>query len=442
MTHNLRGRIDRLSAVTLGIVVLLVGGCAAAAAATPVSSAVTVAGTVGGPGSSAVIAHPSGGVISKLLVHDGDSVAAGDVLFRLADNGLAKRQEALEQNHASTLVRLARLRAETRGADSFDLPTELRDGASSDTVQNALAVEREKFQTDRANLAANLAEIAIQSRASRRSITTLQAERARLTATSHSRTKPTAKPSPTASVGDTAAPAPTASTTAVPAPTASTEDTETDSRMAKIDSQIASQHDSLDQAASQANQLRSSARASALAEWESVRQDSAESQADIDQIDQQIQGLTVKAPISGVLTGSAVHVRGDVLGPAQAAMQIVSERGSAAFTARLPISDRQSVKPGQQVRIEFTSKNRLDHPALSGHVRQIAAAPQTSEAKSSSFYTVEIAVRSADIAGLPKTVQLNTGAPVQLYLSSGQQTILQYLVGPLVDRARLAFKEK
>lgn len=123
-------------------------------------------------------------------------------------------------------------------------------------------------------------------------------------------------------------------------------------------------------------------------------------------------------------------------------MLIVSKEGNASFTARLPISDRQSVKTNQQVRIEFTSKDQLDHPALSGRVRRIAAAPQTSEADSSSFYTVEIAVRSSDIARLPKTVQLNTGAPVQLYLSSGQQTILQYLIGPLVDRARLAFKEK
>lgn len=157
-------QINRLSAVTLGTVTLLVGGCAAAAAATPVSSAVTVAGTVGGPGSSAVIAHPSGGVIAKLFVHDGDTVDSGDVLFRLMDGGLSKRQKTLEENHVATLVRLARLRAEARGAESIELPEELRQDASSDVVQNALSVEREKLQTDRTNLDANLAEIATQTK--------------------------------------------------------------------------------------------------------------------------------------------------------------------------------------------------------------------------------------------------------------------------------------
>ena len=71
--------------VTLGFVTLflLIGGLGGWAATTDLSGAVLGSGTVVVAGSVKKIQHPTGGVIGKIFVKNGDRVKAGDILVRL-----------------------------------------------------------------------------------------------------------------------------------------------------------------------------------------------------------------------------------------------------------------------------------------------------------------------------------------------------------------------
>ena len=106
-------------ALSLGfgaIAVLVVGGIGWSVFAS-ISGAVIVSGWVASESRNQVVEHIDGGTVSAVLVRDGDTVAAGEVLLRF-DNVLPRSAEAiLRAQYAELVAQRNRLEAEFRSAD-------------------------------------------------------------------------------------------------------------------------------------------------------------------------------------------------------------------------------------------------------------------------------------------------------------------------------------
>jgi HlyD family secretion protein len=87
----------------LAVTILFVGGVGAWAAATSLAGAVIAAGTVVVESNVKKVQHQSGGIVGEILVREGDTVAAGDVVMR-PDETIARATLQLE---------LSRLRGES-----------------------------------------------------------------------------------------------------------------------------------------------------------------------------------------------------------------------------------------------------------------------------------------------------------------------------------------
>ena len=73
----------RLSAIGIGVIVITFGVLGTWAACAPLGSAVIGHGMVAVESNRQTIQHLEGGMIRKILVHEGDAVRAGQVLFEL-----------------------------------------------------------------------------------------------------------------------------------------------------------------------------------------------------------------------------------------------------------------------------------------------------------------------------------------------------------------------
>ena len=82
---NARQSIRRHLLITVVVVVLLVGGLGGWAATSEFSGAVIAQGQLVVDTSVKKVQHPTGGVVAELLVRDGHTVKAGDVVIRLDD---------------------------------------------------------------------------------------------------------------------------------------------------------------------------------------------------------------------------------------------------------------------------------------------------------------------------------------------------------------------
>ena len=136
-------------ALSLGfgaIAVLVVGGIGWSVFAS-ISGAVIVSGWVASESRNQVVEHIDGGTVSAVLVRDGDTVAAGEVLLRF-DDVLPRSEEAiLRAQYAELVAQRNRLEAEFRSADRVVWDVELAAlGTADSEVAEILSGQERLFR--------------------------------------------------------------------------------------------------------------------------------------------------------------------------------------------------------------------------------------------------------------------------------------------------------
>jgi multidrug efflux pump subunit AcrA (membrane-fusion protein) len=81
-------------------------------------------------------------------------------------------------------------------------------------------------------------------------------------------------------------------------------------------------------------------------------------------------------------------------------------------------------------------------PTLAGRVTQVSAdAVADEKSPTASFYLTRVEVSPAELAKVPD-VKLYPGMPVEAVILTGERTVLDYLVRPVLDSFAHAFKEQ
>ena len=145
MTGTEPPRLSARRPVLLGALglLLLFGGFGSWAVLANISGAIVSSGRVAVESNRQVVQHPDGGVVSEILVREGDRVAAGDVLVRLDPSELASSAEILRGQLQELEARSARLEAERDEAPTIAFPPELvRDAALRAGVADTLEGQR------------------------------------------------------------------------------------------------------------------------------------------------------------------------------------------------------------------------------------------------------------------------------------------------------------
>ena len=113
------GRTVRFGMAAVGV---LAAGLVAAAAFVPITGAVMGYGEVSVASKVKKIAHPTGGVIAQVFVHDGDRVKRGQPLMRLDTTVAGVSASTSAQTYDQLLAARARLTAERDGLSSIVYP--------------------------------------------------------------------------------------------------------------------------------------------------------------------------------------------------------------------------------------------------------------------------------------------------------------------------------
>ena len=94
------------------LIFALFGGFFLWAALAPIQGAVIAPGTVVVEGKPKTLQHLDGGIVSEILVRDGDKVSAGDVLLRLDPTSLNANRDLLVKRLDEAKATRARLTTE------------------------------------------------------------------------------------------------------------------------------------------------------------------------------------------------------------------------------------------------------------------------------------------------------------------------------------------
>lgn len=152
--------------------------------------------------------------------------------------------------------------------------------------------------------------------------------------------------------------------------------------------------------------------------------------------------VEVKAPAGGTVVGLAVFTQGGVVAPGFRMMDIVPGDDALIVEGQLPVHLVDKVHPGLKVEMMFSAFNVNRTPHIGGEVTQVSADRSVDERSGAAFYVVRVKVTpqgARDIA--QHKLAIRPGMPVELFIRTGERTMMNYLLKPLFDRVHASMSE-
>lgn len=413
-------------------VVLLVGGLGAWSVMTTLAGAIIAPGQIEVSQSRQVVQHPDGGVVLEILVVEGAEVAAGDILLRL-DGSAIKSEIAIIENQLFELgARRARLEAQSKEADMVMFPEDLETAAAARAdvsgilygqaslfakQAEALLQAREQRQTRILQIGSQIEGLAAQQEAVETQTRLLEAE--------------LITQSDLLSKGLTQA-------TRVSA--LEREIAQLKGRLGELTSARAEAAGRVTEIEIEITALMTQHREKAEAELRDVVARQLELLERKHALAERIARLEVRAPASGLVLGLQVTTPRSVIRPADALMYIVPQDRPLLVAARVPVTHVDEVRPGQDVRLVFSSLPSRTTPEVFGKVTLVSADALTDERTGMTYFRAEIAL-DADALQQLGDVDIVPGMPVDAFIRTADRTPLSYLLKPFTDYFRNAFRE-
>lgn len=423
---RLRGRI-RTTFIAIGALIALL---------LIMSQLVQVTGAVIAIGALAVesqvksITHPTGGVLSEVLVRDGSRVRAGDVLMRL-DSSVSEVSASLSGATVEELrARRARLEAEQSDRASIEFPEDLLKSISP-AAQAAIERERRLLGIRRSERASQLNLLGQRIQQARSEIVSTQKQIDAIR-------KQEVLISPELGslrdlYGEQLVTINRLNEVERTAVSLSGEAAALEARVAQIYSRIS-------EIRQQMLAVQQGARAEAGAELAQVIE--AINLGSVRQADARavFERSVIAAPQDGVVYALAFSTLGSAIPAGQQIMQIVPDGDKFVIDGRISPADIDQLQVGQSGRVRFSAFNAQQTPEAEARLSFIAPERSYDEESGVSFYKVKLVFdrkKFEEQSGL----KLAVGMPAEVFISTGDRSLLSYLVKPLVDQFERAFRD-
>lgn len=400
------------------------------AAFAPLGSGAIAIGQVEVAGSEKTIQHLEGGIIKELRVSEGDQVKEGDVLVVLQGTQAGVNRERLVQRSFALLGQEARLVAERDGMDKVEFPEALTSRADNPYILSIMEGEQRLFDGRRAAYESQqglldrrvdksgeeIVALKAQQRSDRRQLAIIDEEISGVRELYN-------------------------------------KGLERKPRLLALQRSQAELEGSLE------NREALMARAEqTIAETEYQRltvmeQTRAEIETDLRETQTQLQDLreqlvsaednitrnTVRAPRTGKVYGLRFHTEGGVIGPGEPIMSILPENAELIVNAKVAPTDIDVVQVGAITTVRLTAYSQRTAKPIDGRVIQVSPDVVTPD-QGPPYY--EASIRLSEDMMKKHGVDLVPGMPAMAIISTGDQTLLDYLISPLTRSLETALREQ
>jgi HlyD family secretion protein len=150
--------------------------------------------------------------------------------------------------------------------------------------------------------------------------------------------------------------------------------------------------------------------------------------------------IQIPAPQSGRVHQLAVHTVGGVISAGEPIMLIVPDDDVLIVEARIAPQDIDQVSIGQAAVLRLSAFDQRTTPEILGEVSRISADLTRDQRTQSAYYTARIALIDAEVARLGEA-KLLPGMPVEVFIHTGERTVLSYLTKSLRDQVARTFRD-
>ncbi len=433
MTDKKRYSVRGFTTLGLLALAILVGGFGTWAAITNISGAIIAPGQIVVDRNRQIVQHPDGGVVSEILIDEGDTVVADQVLLRLDPTLLQSRLSIVESQYFEIIARRARLQAERDGLEQISFPEELlTEAETSAEVAEQIEGQRSLFVARKASDARELEQLQKRADQIADQIVGIDAQQAALNEQLELIESELVDQQSLLDKG-------LAQASRVLA--LKREKSNLMGTVGELTAQKAQSEGRITELDLEAIKLETQRREEAISEIRDLQVNEREMAEERRALREQLDRLDIRAPVSGVIYGLTVFTPRSVIRAADPVLFLVPQDRPLIIEARVDPIHIDQIRLGQEVLLRFSALDQRSTPELVGQVTQVSADAFQDDNTGLNFYMAEVTLSEGEIDRLPEGVTLIPGMPVESFLRTEDRTPLAYFVKPLSDYFAKAFRE-
>ncbi|MEO6563901.1 MAG: HlyD family type I secretion periplasmic adaptor subunit [Nitrosospira sp.] len=414
------------------IVLAGVGGFLLWASLAPLDKGVPLSGTVTVASNRKAIQHQTGGTIEDILVKEGDVVKAGTVLVRMNSVQVKANAEMMRVQYFSARAAEARLIAERDGKKEIIFPAELENIKSDPNVANNIIMQQHLFNSRLLGIQSELS--AIDENISGLKLQNIGLEESR----DNKKQQLEFLREQLGGMRDLAKEGYVARNRLL----------ELERIYAQVSGAVSEDIGNIGRTRRQIAELKLRRIQRQQEYQKEVRSQLSDIQKEADALAHKLSGLDydlanvlVKAPVDGTVVGVNVFTRGGVIGPGFKMMDIVPSDDPLIVEGHVPVHLIDKVHPDLPVEFIFTAFNRNLTPHVPGIVTQVSADRFVDEDTGQPYYKLKAQVAPEGMK-MVSDLQIRPGMPVELFVKTGERTMMNYILKPILDHLKMSMTEE
>jgi membrane fusion protein, protease secretion system len=408
------------------------GGFLAWAALAPLDEGVPTDGMVTIDTKRKSVQHLSGGIVSAVLVREGQVVQEGQVLVKLDEATARANYEMVRQRYLGQRAVQGRLVAEQMGLSRIEFHPDLQEAGSDPQIRAQMDNQQMLFNSRRAALAADLQALQegiAGQRALMQSFDNMLRSRQVQFNLLQEEQRNTAE-----LVRDGYVPR--------------NRQLDLERQMAEIQTAMADLMGNTQRALRSIAELEQRR----IARQQQYRQ---EVETQLSEITREVQSdaeryvavradldrVEIRSPAAGQVVGLAIQTVGGVVQPGQKLMDIVPEGEPLLLETRVFPHLVDKARPGLKTDVRFTAFSHSPQLVVEGEVVSVSGDLLTDPQTGMSYYLARVQISPQGMKDLGDR-RMQPGMPAQVIIKTGERSMLTYLLSPLTRRVAASMTEE
>ncbi len=396
------------------------------AALAPIDEIVRGDGKVIPGGENQMIQHLEGGMVSAINVREGQKVKANDILLRVDNLKSSSTYESSQYKSAELRAKIVRLRAESTGG-SF-APT----AADMQNIPMQIMQERSLFSSNQERLQSQIASLQDLNSQKQSELAETQG---------HINEQKHALELIREEVAITEPMVAQGIKPRVEFLKLQRELSDVNERYNAARASIPRLRSAINETNSKMREARSEYVTKARLELNEAVTENQRVGAESSALADQVTRTVIKSPINGIVQKLYVNTVGGVIKPGDNLIEIVPTEGGLLVEAKVKPSDIAFIYPGQKAVVKVTAYDFSLYGSLDGVVSTISPDTETDE-KENVYYIVRVQTNKKYLGTKEKPLKIIPGMMVNVDVITGEKTVLEYILKPLLRAKQYTFSER
>jgi adhesin transport system membrane fusion protein len=373
-----------------------------------------------------IVQNLEGGILSEVLVSEGEIVEKGEVLVRIDDTRFSSSFMESKLKYWELLARASRLESEARG-EELTLPDKLLEERPE-----LAAAERRLYETRQREVQSNIDVLEQQARQRQQELAETQAKLNKLRTSYELSNEELKMSEPLVSVG-------VISEVEILRLKRTVNDLRGEMETTRL--AIPRIRSSLSEVSQKIEDVKVRFQSEAASQLSEVQAELGRSQTTITSAEDRVSRTQVRAPVKGKINRLMINTVGGVIQPGEDIVEIVPVDDSLLIEAHIRPSDIAFLRPGQNAMIKFTAYDFSIYGGLPATLERISADTITNE-EDESFYLIYLRTEKNYIDSNKGPLEIIPGMTVTVDILTGKKTVLDYLLKPILKAKNEALRER